>query len=108
LVLLIGPYPCRYLGVNDWKCVRDPSCSANNISLWNPDEFTWLLDDDVDTTVAVSSCAYDRIVISNSLVSRVATTATVLLFDAVYGLNQTETEAVSDHYPVMFTLDART
>lgn len=68
--------------------------------------FTWLLDDDVDTNVATSSCAYDRFVIGGDDMHMAyeADSATVFYFDEEYGLDHEQTKDVSDHYPIELLL----
>ena len=41
---------CGYVGTTKWK----------QVTFRSDERFVWLLDDDADTTVAKSSCAYDR------------------------------------------------
>lgn len=69
--------------------------------------YHWWIEDDVDTTVANTDCAYDRFVMSgDSFISAVkAGSADVFRFDTAYKLTQEQTEAVSDHYPIELQLD---
>ena len=56
-------------------CIRDPACNDTSVALWDGARFgahNWLIGDDADTTVAASSCAYDRLVVSDQLLPRVA------------------------------------
>ena len=41
---------CSYLGVTKW----------DQVTFRSDDRFLWLIGDHVDTTVALSDCAYDR------------------------------------------------
>lgn len=66
------------------------------------DEFTWVIDNSQDTTVASSSNTYDRIVLTDTYDY---IDSAVFRFDNEYGLNSTETAAVSDHYPVYVEFD---
>jgi len=62
--------------------------------------YNWLIPNAADTTVALSSNTYDRIVTTKSMDEDYAGTAGVFRFDLEYGLSAAETAAVSDHYPV--------
>jgi len=50
--LLLGDFnaDCSYVSSTEWA----------GVALHNDDRFTWLIGDEVDTTVANSDCAYDR------------------------------------------------
>ena len=63
------------------------------------DEYIWLIGNDVVTTTKTAN-TYDRIVITKSLEPYFTNTSGVFNYSAEYGLNQTQTTAVSDHYPV--------
>ncbi|MEZ5335219.1 MAG: lamin tail domain-containing protein [Methanolobus sp.] len=60
-------------------------------------EFTWVIDNSQDTTVASSSNTYDRIVLTDN---SDYISSEVFYFDDEYNLNSTQAAAVSDHYPV--------
>ncbi len=62
--------------------------------------FTWLIPDGTDTTTTSTNCTYDRIIITEAAKEDFTGKWGVFHFDQAYGLNQTQTEAVSDHYPV--------
>lgn len=100
---------CSYLGKTKWACIRSPTCNDTSVALWDGKHFGskhWLIGDDADTTVATSSCAYDRFVVSGALLGRVAPAAShVYRFDTVLELNATFTKLVSDHYPIVMHLD---
>lgn len=61
--------------------------------------YTWLITNDMDTNLAKSSCAYDRIIITSSLSEDYAGVAGVFRFDQEFELD-CEPDDVSDHYPV--------
>ena len=63
-------------------------------------ECFWCINNSVDTTTKTTDCTYDRIIITNPAVSDFTGDAGVFRFDLEYGLNVSETTAVSDHYPV--------
>jgi hypothetical protein len=54
----------------------------------------------MDTTIAASSCTYDRIIITSTLKEYYSGTTGVFLFDQQYELD-CEPKEVSDHYPVV-------
>lgn len=58
--------------------------------------YTWLVGNDADTTVAQSSCAYDRILTNGDLSGRLT---------GVWGIDEVfNNSSVSDHYPVWFDI----
>ena len=112
-VLTLGDFnaDCSYLGVTKWACIRSSACKDTEMSLWDGVTFganNWLLGDDADTTVAASSCAYDRIVASDGLLPRVVSgSVQVHKFDTLFGLTNDEAKEVSDHYPISVNIDVR-
>ena len=77
-------------------------CSyASSEELWQSpmrnSNYTWLIPDSADTTVASSECAYDRIVTTGDLSGRLV---------GSWGINYTSFNSsnVSDHYPVWFDI----
>ncbi len=76
---------------------------GDNLSLRNA-SFDWLIPDGTDTTTKTTNCTYDRIIIPDAMKDDLTGEWGVLRFDQEYGLNQTQTEAVSDHYPVWIGL----
>lgn len=64
------------------------------------EEYTWLITNDFDTTTKSTDVTYDRIIVTDGASTDYTGEAGVFRFDTAYGLNQTMTEAVSDHYPV--------
>ena len=69
------------------------------IDLRNKRKFTWLIANQLDSTVAQDSCAYDRMVVTRSMAKKFTGKAGVLPFDIVYDLD-VEPKKISDHYPV--------
>jgi len=95
--MIIGDFnaDCTYVSETD----------QNSIRLWTDDRFTWWVDDNIDTTTTSTDCAYDRIVTSAGLTGYVVhNSAGVLHFDQIYELSDSQTQDVSDHYPVEITL----
>jgi endonuclease/exonuclease/phosphatase family metal-dependent hydrolase len=75
------------------------------LSLVTDPAFVWLLGYDSDTTVASSSCPYDRFIIHEALNSSVVKgSATVFNFTEAYSLTAQQAENVSDHFPIEFQL----
>jgi len=63
--------------------------------------YAWVLPHKADTTVAVSSCPYDRIVVDAAMMPYVdPSSARVDYFDKWLSLSQAEAAIISDHYPV--------
>ncbi|XP_041458011.1 uncharacterized protein LOC121410172 isoform X2 [Lytechinus variegatus] len=91
---------CSYVAKKRWSDIRLKSDSR----------FCWLINNDVDTTVKGTDCAYDRFVISGKEMKEgiVPYSAKVFRFDLMYELNQSEAELVSDHYPIELQLRALT
>jgi len=69
------------------------------IELREPDKYKWLISNGMDTNVAGSSCAYDRIIVTSAMNAKFTGEAGVLRFDKIYELD-CEPKKVSDHYPV--------
>jgi endonuclease/exonuclease/phosphatase family metal-dependent hydrolase len=95
----------RFAGEDDFIVVGDYNADCSYMSAgelatspFRAAEFTWVVKDDVDTTVKSTDCAYDRIVLTDA--SDYAGEYGVYRFDQALLLNQTQAEAVSDHYPV--------
>ncbi|MFW6109377.1 MAG: endonuclease/exonuclease/phosphatase family protein [archaeon] len=73
-------------------------------SLSNPlrsAEYYWVIENDFDT-MTKTDWTYDRIILTNYTYNSeyILSSSDVYYFDTIYGLNQTFTESVSDHYPV--------
>lgn len=62
--------------------------------------FRWLITNGMDTNLARSACAYDRIIITEETAPYFTGTSGVFPFDEILGLSAKEAKAVSDHYPV--------
>jgi len=95
----------KFAGEDDFIVVGDYNADCSYMSAgelatspFRAAEFTWVVKDDVDTTVKSTDCAYDRIVLTDA--SDYANEWGVYRFDQALSLNQTQAEAVSDHYPV--------
>ncbi|TRO56823.1 hypothetical protein E2P71_01815 [Candidatus Bathyarchaeota archaeon] len=63
--------------------------------------YFWVIGNEVDT-MTKTDWTYDRMVMTDYTYSSeyILNSATVYRFDTIYGLNQTFTEEVSDHYPI--------
>lgn len=90
--ILLGDFnaDCSYVSTSDW----------DQVTLFSDSRFTWLLDNDVDTTTSGTHCAYDRIVVAGDTLSSRVVSAAVTRFDLALGLSPEEVAAVSDHFPV--------
>ena len=89
--ILMGDFnaDCSYLSDTEY----------NNLTLVTDSRFTWHIGKNLDSTVGSSNCAYDHIVTTNFLSSS-TTSAGIYNFMSALGLNQTDAEDVSDHFPV--------
>jgi len=58
-------------------------------------QYEWVISNDQDTTVASSSCTYDRIITNLDY-----STGGVFRFDEAFGLEYESAKLISDHYPV--------
>ena len=70
-----------------------------NIELRDPEKYKWLITNKMDTNVADKSCAYDRIIMTDSMNGRFTGEAGVIRFNEIYEID-CEPKKVSDHYPV--------
>ncbi|XP_066131327.1 deoxyribonuclease-1-like 2 isoform X1 [Saccopteryx bilineata] len=97
-MLFLGDFnaDCSYVREEDWAAIR----------LRSSEVFKWLIPDSADTTVGNSDCAYDRIVVCGARLRRSLKpqSAAVHNFQEVFGLDQTQALAISDHFPVEVTL----
>lgn len=86
-VVVLGDFnaACSYVSSNELS--NSPLADSN---------YTWLIENNVDTTVADGYCAYDRIVTNGDLGGRLVGTSGV---DRLY-----DDSDISDHYPVWFDL----
>ncbi len=78
---------CQYFDV------QGPSALISN-------EYIWLIDNTLDTTIRTDDCTFDRIIITQGVSGDYANEADVFRFDTEYGLTYTPTARVSSHYPV--------
>ncbi|XP_069343115.1 deoxyribonuclease-1 isoform X2 [Eulemur rufifrons] len=97
-IMLMGDFNagCSYVTPSHWPSIRLRTNSA----------FQWLIPDSADTTVTSTHCAYDRIVVSGSVLQGAVVPGSAAPFDfqATYGLSDQLALAISDHYPVEVTL----
>lgn len=68
-------------------------------------QYTWLISNSMDTTVATSSNTYDRIIIMSETVEDYVNASGVFRFDQQFELD-CEPKEVSDHYPVFAEFSA--
>ncbi len=92
-IMMVGDYnaDCRYFNEDDMTV------------LLRDNKYHWIIENNVDTNIATSSCTYDRIVTTNIDQSEIDSSG-VYLFDELHGLTPEEAKAVSDHYPVWVAL----
>ncbi|MBT5392275.1 MAG: hypothetical protein HOL22_08055 [Euryarchaeota archaeon] len=86
-VVILGDFnaACTYVSSNELS--NSPLAHSN---------YTWLIENNVDTTVSDSYCAYDRIVTNGDLDGRLVGT---------WGVDTSFSDSeISDHYPVWFDI----
>ncbi|CAH1776474.1 unnamed protein product [Owenia fusiformis] len=62
--------------------------------------YHWFINDDDDTTVSATSCAYDRFIVTSPGIFDYEKTTSIFRFDLEYGLTNEFAITVSDHYPI--------
>jgi len=87
------------LGDMNADCTYLSAAEESALALHNA-SFAWVVPDTADTTTKSTDCAYDRMILAGDASSHFTDQWGILRFDQLYGLNQSATEAVSDHYPV--------
>lgn len=80
-------------------------CAYYNDTGQHIKDFQWLVASIYDTTVGASNCAYDRILVSQSLKDNIVGVAVVDRFDTQFGLTNEQAKSISDHYPVYIKLN---
>lgn len=97
-IMLMGDFNagCSYVTHSHWSSIR----------LRTIPSFQWLIPDTADTTATPTHCAYDRIVVTGTLLQNAIVPGSAGPFDfqAAYGLSNQTAQAISDHYPVEVTL----
>ena len=102
---IVADAKSRFPGETDVMILGDLNADCTyfdedqQIALRDPGEYNWLITNEMDTNVAGSSCAYDRIIITDSMNAKFTGDAGVVRFDEIYELD-CEPKKVSDHYPV--------
>ena len=76
--------------------------NLDKLKLRRDSRFTWQIDDEADTTVGNTDCAYDRIITTGSC-TQFGENPNVYRFDQILDLTNEQAKEISDHYPV--TLD---
>ncbi|KAH3692406.1 deoxyribonuclease-1-like [Dreissena polymorpha] len=93
-VIIAGDFnaDCQYMKPSDWL----------NISLRTDQRFTWLVQDDLDTTVGVTACSYDKFVLGGDLIAHAVVPDSVQAyrFDEDLAINRSFAVEISDHYPI--------
>jgi endonuclease/exonuclease/phosphatase family metal-dependent hydrolase len=73
-------------------------------SAMRSEEYTWVIDNSVDTTTGSNTYTYDRIIVTQQVLSDFTGESGAYHFNTEYGLTSAEKTAVSDHYPVYMEL----
>jgi deoxyribonuclease-1-like protein len=95
----------RYQGEEDFVIMGDlnADCTYFKENIQSPlrnCDYYWIINNSVDTTTKSTDCTYDRIIITNPVITDYTGNSGVFRFDAEYNLNYNSTIAISDHYPV--------
>eukprot|EP00038_Savillea_parva_P030924 m.81526 g.81526 ORF g.81526 m.81526 type:complete len:460 (-) comp9409_c0_seq1:1767-3146(-) len=101
-VLVMGDLnaDCSYLSQSERQCAVDVTCNHTEIALLEPQQWQWLVNDSVDTTVGESDCAYDRLILAT------ASTGVVPVPPGAQVERDTLiTPDVSDHFPVYLVME---
>jgi len=86
---------CSYVCKSCWE----------NVRLRTDTTFQWLIDDDTDTTVSNTDCAYDRVILAGKQLQKNSCCAKVFNYQEEYGLTLEMAKDVSDHFPVEFRIN---
>lgn len=70
----------------------------------NLDGFNWKITGLEDTTVGRSNCAYDRVLVSDSLINN-NISCVVDKFDDTYSINELDALVISNHYPIFCQME---
>jgi deoxyribonuclease-1-like protein len=85
---------CTYFEEDDMSSpLRDP-------------QYTWLIDNSVDTSLASESCTHNRIIVTTAMAKEDYASAMgsgAFRFDEAFGLSPNQAKRVSDRYPVFST-----
>jgi hypothetical protein len=72
----------------------------NGASSLKTSEFIWLTDNSEDTSVKTIDCTFDRIIITPGASEDFTGESGVFKFDSEYGMSYSDSQEVTDHYPV--------
>ena len=92
------------LGDLNADCTYLKEDELEELSIYQNPDFTWQISNEMDTTTAQSSCAYDRIITTGASTDWTRS-ASVFRFDEALRLSRRSIRRVSDHYPVELVLD---
>ena len=63
-------------------------------------EYTWVIEDNTDTTVGTNTCTYDRMIFTKETTKDYTGNHGVFRFDSEYHLSSSKAKGISDHYPI--------
>lgn len=66
--------------------------------------YTWIIHDDADTSVATLSCSYDRFIVTPEIMPYYTGISGVNRYDVRNNVPEEDVRAVSDHYPIYMKL----
>jgi len=88
---------CSYFAKKYWK----------ENALRQDQRFTWLIGDDINTTVGKADCAYDRVVVGGENLQKYTKAAKTYYYNEAMNVDPDTTRLVSDHYPIEFQITAK-
>eukprot|EP00756_Hemistasia_phaeocysticola_P036795 Hpha_TRINITY_DN16660_c0_g1::TRINITY_DN16660_c0_g1_i3::g.181654::m.181654 len=102
----LGSTSVLILGDMNAGCSYLSNSARESLKLWTDTDWVWFLPEGTDTTVATSSCPYDRLIATKEFEQLVVPgSAEVYRFDErLPGLSSLCAKHVSDHYPISLTL----
>jgi endonuclease/exonuclease/phosphatase family metal-dependent hydrolase len=86
---------CSYFAKKYWK----------ENALRQDSRFSWLIGDDINTTVGKADCAYDRVVVGGDKLKEHTKKAQTWYYDADHKIDLDMARLVSDHYPIEFKIE---
>jgi hypothetical protein len=84
-------------------CTYLSDSQFNQLSITQDSQLTWQISKAWDTTSGNSNCAYDQFVTTGSFTNRVSG-VNIFNYQQNYGLDETTTSNISDHYPIGLTI----
>ena len=93
-IILLGDFnaDCAYFDENSYERIFPPL------------KYAWAIENKRDTTVSLTNCTYDRIVLTINMLKYYDFQSGVLKFNKIFRLPRKKALKISDHYPVWIKL----